>query len=311
MMRIALAMLLAVLLPLAEAHAQADHPLVGRYEGATLRDRAEEAFTAYRRIIGFEAGTPLIELREGRLTRLIYDNPQGRSTLEILRNYLAALQARPGFRLDWECAGRADCGSTARTQQGRGWNGVNGMNVGAGGDVRYATGQIGTGQINTGQIAGATAEAFIAIGVTPQRTLVHVLEVAPMQARMVAPEASTLAAELERSGRATLPGVFFDTGEDTLRPESDVALAQAAALLQSQPALRLRVEGHTDSEGDDAFNLALSQRRAAAVRQALVERHGIDAARLVAQGFGEAQPVADNATSEGRARNRRVELVRN
>ncbi|MDO9503306.1 hypothetical protein, partial [Falsiroseomonas sp.] len=205
MIRRALAMLMGVLLPVllpwVEARAQADHPLVGRYEGATLRDRVEEAFTIYPRIIGFEDGTPLIELREGKLTRLAYNNPPGRSTLEVLRNYLAALQAQPGFRLDWECAGRAACGSTARTPQGRGWDGVNRMNVGAGGDVRYATGQIAT----------VATEAFIAIGVTPQRTLVHVLEVAPMQTQMVAPDAATLAAELDRSGRATLPGVFFDT----------------------------------------------------------------------------------------------------
>ncbi|NKC30160.1 OmpA family protein [Falsiroseomonas selenitidurans] len=282
------------------AQAQADHPLVGRYQGATLRDRTDEAFTAYPRIIGFAEGAPQTETREGRLTRLAYDNPDGRSTLEILRNHLAALQARPGFRLDWQCAGRAACGSTARTPQGRGWNGVNGMNVGAGNDVRYATGQLATG----------TAEAFIAIGVTPRRTLVHVLEVARMEERMVAPDAATLAAELARSGRATLPGVFFDTGEDTLRPESDAALAQAAALLRSQPDLRLRVEGHTDAEGDDAFNRTLSQRRADRVRQALVERHGIAPARLTAAGLGEDRPVADNATPEGRARNRRVELVR-
>jgi len=304
------AMLMVVLLPLAEARAQADHPLVGRYEGATLRDRAEEAFTAYPRIIGFESGTPLIELREGRLTRLAYDNPPGRSTLEVLRNYLAALQARPGFRLDWECAGRADCGSTAPTPQGRGWNGVNGMNVGAGGDVRYATGQISTG----------TTEAYIAIGVTPRRTLVHVLEVAPMRTQMALPNVATpdpalpdaaiLAAELARLGRVTLPGVFFDLDEHTLRPGTDAALTQVAGLLRSQPGLRLRVEGHTDSQGDDAYNLALSQRRAAEVRQALIERYGIDPARLAAQGLGEEQPVADNATPEGRARNRRVELVR-
>ncbi|MBU8538191.1 OmpA family protein [Falsiroseomonas tokyonensis] len=299
MMRFA-CLLLAGLLSLAEARAQSDHPLLGHYQGSTLRDREEEAFTTYPRIIGFESGTPLIEMREGRLTRLVYDNPPGRSTLEVLRNYLAALQARPGFRLDWQCAGRADCGSTARTQQGRGWNGVNGMNVGAGGDVRYATGQIETPEQQT----------YVAIGVTPRQTLVHVLEVVPMQQRMVAADAAALAADLDRRGRATLPGIFFDTGAHALRPESEAALMQVVALLRSQPRLRLRVEGHTDSEGDDAFNLALSQRRAAEVRLALITRHGIDPERLTSAGFGEAQPVADNATPEGRARNRRVELVR-
>jgi outer membrane protein OmpA-like peptidoglycan-associated protein len=80
-----------------------------------------------------------------------------------------------------------------------------------------------------------------------------------------------------------------------------------AGLLRQDPELRLLVEGHTDATNTDAYNLGLSERRARAVVAALVKR-GIDGARLQAKGFGKSRPVADNATAQGRALNRRVEI---
>lgn len=81
-------------------------------------------------------------------------------------------------------------------------------------------------------------------------------------------------------------------------------------MLRDHPELRLAIEGHTDSDGEDGFNQDLSQRRAAAVRTYLASRLGIDGARLESAGFGEARPVGDNKTAEGKQQNRRVELVR-
>ena len=81
-------------------------------------------------------------------------------------------------------------------------------------------------------------------------------------------------------------------------------------MLTTHAGLRLSIEGHTDSEGDDTYNQTLSERRAAAVKAFLVTSYRIDAARLQTQGLGENKPVADNATPEGRQQNRRVELVR-
>jgi outer membrane protein OmpA-like peptidoglycan-associated protein len=84
------------------------------------------------------------------------------------------------------------------------------------------------------------------------------------------------------------------------------------ALLKSTPALKLAINGHTDNRGPDAYNKTLSERRAAAVRAALIARGlpGKEASRVVSGGFGAAEPIADNGTEEGRARNRRVELVK-
>ncbi|HET7276314.1 MAG TPA: OmpA family protein [Longimicrobiaceae bacterium] len=117
---------------------------------------------------------------------------------------------------------------------------------------------------------------------------------------------STLSSE----GRVTAEGILFDTGSDGIRPESTAALQEIGTMLQEHPDLSLAIEGHTDNVGDPAANQALSQRRAAAVRQYLVSNFGIDAGRLTAVGHGADQPVASNDTPAGRQQNRRVELVR-
>jgi len=116
--------------------------------------------------------------------------------------------------------------------------------------------------------------------------------------------------QLLEAGRVALPGILFDTGESQLRPESTGTLDVVAGLLRGDPALRLRVEGHTDAVGDAQANLRLSEARARAVLQDLVTRHGIEANRLETVGLGASSPVDSNETVEGRQRNRRVEIVR-
>jgi outer membrane protein OmpA-like peptidoglycan-associated protein len=121
---------------------------------------------------------------------------------------------------------------------------------------------------------------------------------------------SALGAALERSCRTRVYGIYFAFGSAELRPPSEAALGAIASVMRQHPDWVITIEGHTDSIGGAASNQVLSKRRAAAVRDALVRRHGIPAARLVARGFGLTRPIAPNATLEGRARNRRVELAR-
>ncbi|HEX2789102.1 MAG TPA: OmpA family protein [Steroidobacteraceae bacterium] len=117
------------------------------------------------------------------------------------------------------------------------------------------------------------------------------------------------AKQTERGMVLTLgSNVLFDTGSDTLKPGADQALTRVAQFLQSQPGVKLRIEGHTDSRGSDSYNEALSQRRAQAVASALTDR-GVDPSRLQAVGRGMQLPVATNETAEGRQQNRRVELI--
>jgi len=121
-------------------------------------------------------------------------------------------------------------------------------------------------------------------------------------------EAASLGETLDEAGRVVIPGIYFDTAKATLRPDSLPALEALLAVMEARPDTRFVVEGHTDAQGDDAYNLKLSDDRAASVVAWLAE-HGVEAARLTPQGFGESRPVADNASETGRQLNRRVEVA--
>jgi len=115
--------------------------------------------------------------------------------------------------------------------------------------------------------------------------------------------------EEERGLVITLSGnILFRSGETILLPSAQVKLSQVAEALLAIPARKLIVEGHTDSQGSSASNLDLSQGRANAVSNYLIQR-GYPAGRIESYGLGEGQPIADNGSAEGRANNRRVEIV--
>src|SRR6266849_5745779 len=116
--------------------------------------------------------------------------------------------------------------------------------------------------------------------------------------------------ELKQKGQAEVYGIYFDFASEKIKPESEPVLREIADALNHNPTWKLRVEGHTDNIGGDEYNMDLSQRRAEAVKLALVSRYHIAAGRLTPQGFGATRPKESNDTLAGRARNRRVELVR-
>jgi len=125
----------------------------------------------------------------------------------------------------------------------------------------------------------------------------------------VTADASSLSSEIEKSGHVAVYGINFDTGKAAILPDSEKVLAQIVLLLQQSPDLKLRIEGHTDNQGTAVANQLLSEKRAQAV-VAWLGSHGIAASRLAAKGLGQTAPIADNTTEEGRAKNRRVELVK-
>ncbi|MHB8652658.1 MAG: OmpA family protein [Terriglobia bacterium] len=116
--------------------------------------------------------------------------------------------------------------------------------------------------------------------------------------------------EIAKTGCAAVYGIYFDFNSAIVRPESGPSLKEIAEAIKNNPAWKLRIEGHTDNVGGDAYNLNLSNRRAAAAKQALETQYHIDPGRVTSQGFGASRPKAPNTTPEGRALNRRVEVCR-
>jgi outer membrane protein OmpA-like peptidoglycan-associated protein len=115
---------------------------------------------------------------------------------------------------------------------------------------------------------------------------------------------------LAEKGRVATQGIYFDSGSDRIKPESTPTLKEIGTMLKEHPELKLTIEGHTDNVGAASANLALSEKRAAAVRQQLINTYQIDGARLQAKGLGQTKAAASNDTPEGRQQNRRVELVK-
>ena len=155
-----------------------------------------------------------------------------------------------------------------------------------------------------------TADRNIWVTVTVHRhhTMVRVLEEASMVQTVGYVKADAMRNALDSSGHIALY-INFDTDKASIRADGKAAVDEIAALLKGSPDLKLTIEGHTDNSGDAARNKTLSQQRADAVMAALVSG-GIDQARLKAVGVGAAKPIADNTAEAGRAKNRRVELVK-
>ena len=111
-------------------------------------------------------------------------------------------------------------------------------------------------------------------------------------------------------GKLVSYGIYFDVNKDVVKPESYGALKDIAQVLQQNPNVRVKIVGHTDADGADDFNLDLSKRRAAAVKNELAKTFGIDASRMETDGMGETKPVAANDTPANKAKNRRVEFIK-
>jgi OmpA-OmpF porin, OOP family len=135
-----------------------------------------------------------------------------------------------------------------------------------------------------------------------------IVESQEMKQEVVA-DAKVMQNDITNTGRTIIYGIYFDTGSATIKPESEKALVEMVKLLKGSPTLKVYVVGHTDNVGSLDSNLKLSSARAASVVKALVTR-GIAAARLQSAGVGPYSPVASNDTDAGKAKNRRVEFVK-
>jgi OmpA-OmpF porin, OOP family len=289
----------------ADVAGSADHPAVPRYEGAEIVRYEALQFDEYAlRTAALAAEVGAVLPLEGKVTRITYAAPAGRSVLEVFRNYEAALGGA-GFRTLFDCEKQA-CGDVQAT-------------IEAGGPLSVLLWGSGDHRYLAGQLPRDEGDLFVSLFVTRNFSggalkdlamiQLDVVEIAPMEDRMVFLDPGTMSRELGTAGKVALYGVQFDFNSDVVKPDSAPQLEAIAELLRGAPEMNLMVVGHTDASGSSDYNLELSRRRAAAVVAALTSSYGIAADRLTATGVGMAAPVASNRTGEGQALNRRVELV--
>ncbi|MGH8354018.1 MAG: DUF4892 domain-containing protein [Pseudomonas sp.] len=294
----------------ADLPGSADHPLIPRYQDAEILKYTTQAFAEYRLLVapakaygGLAKNLGASQALEGKLTQIHYRAPAERTALEVYRNYQQALE-EAGFEILFACATEA-CG-------GRNFNHA----VTTEGLLRESQ---QSQQYLAARRTSPQGEVYAALyvaqsksgGANQNRTLVQlaVLEPKPLEQRMQVLEAGALQRDLDGTGKVALYGLPFDFDQDRLRANAQPQLEEIAKLLKASPQLQVLVVGHTDAKGALDYNRELSQRRAHAIVEALAGAHGIARARLSALGVGMAAPVASNRTEEGRALNRRVELV--
>ena len=288
-----------------------DHPMVSRYAGSEIIAYEEQAFDEYDLIVdkitqyggkakNREATQPL----EGKLTLISYKVPAQRTTLEVLRNYETAVQ-EAGFEILFACKNE-ECGGRNFNHAAVPYTAYFGD---AYSDQRYLAARLSRPEGDVYVAVYATRGTVDGGRTYNVYVRVDVIELAPIEERMVTVDAKAMAEGIAAEGHMALYNIYFDTGKAELKPESQPSLVEIARLLQAQPELRLLVVGHTDNVGELEYNEDLSRRRAQAVVDTLTTDHGVAQGRLAATGVGMYAPVATNRTQEGRSLNRRVELV--
>ena len=305
------------------AKAEADRPggvdsaVVSRYQGSVLSTYADTRLAGSTVIVeqkGKLADLPV----EGKISSRIYFAPAGATPLEVYRNYRQALQGA-GFETLYSCEVE-ECKKTqaqnmvstvARAAQ---W--VAGGRVA---DDAFNSGNQPGFFYYSGRKNGAGGATYVTVATSNGwadapvlgrvRQFIQVVEPAATELGKVKVDARAIGAGLQRDGKMALYGVTFDTDKAVIREESAAQLAEMAAALKAAPAMKVFIVGHTDNQGELAANTALSQKRAEAVLAALSGKYGIAPARLLARGVANLSPVANNQSEEGRAKNRRVEMV--
>lgn len=307
----------------------ADHPIVSRFAGSQMVGYQQLDFDTGRfflpnRASGYDPAKEIDRdkpvVAEGKVTRLVYVAPAGKTALEVHRSFEQALRAA-GLKVLTSVDGR-----NAWWDPGQHWR-ANFAGVGFlspfASDISpfdreglYVYGTLSRGGVDasvsvlTGPVSLFARDHYKTRENTAQAAVaIQIVEPRAMATGQVTVSADAIGKGLDAEGRIALYGIYFDTGKSDIKPESKAQLDQMAAILKARPALRVHIVGHTDNVGSLDANLALSLKRAEAVVSALVNTHRIDARRLSARGVASLSPVAGNRTEDGRALNRRVEMV--
>ncbi|MGB7548786.1 MAG: DUF4892 domain-containing protein [Terracidiphilus sp.] len=283
-----------------------DHPLISRYPGSYITNYLAKDFDELTLPLSKTSDLKFVKSQhlEGKITRIVYVAPQGRSVLEVFRNYQGAL-TKAGFVSLFTC-GPQDCAGAGNSSARIYGDGEYDDYWGPDHGIHYVSAKLGRTE----------GDVYVSLLVDDQggdfrpKTELYVIEVKPMESGLITVNAASLANDINRTGHASVYGIYFDTGKADIKPESDTTLNEIAKLLQGDSTLKLYVVGHTDNQGALDLNMDLARRRAEAVLAVLTTKYAVPASRLKAYGCGPYAPVATNDNEDGRAKNRRVELVK-
>jgi len=275
-----------------------DHPLLTSYAGSKLYSKDVKQFDEYKVFKGWDKENKkyITQMLEGKVTKILYQNPPERSLLELYRNYQNALK-NEGVTVLYECnQSNKECVDGYVGAHLRREFGITGINNKSG---RYTFAKLD----QEDQIA------YLVLAVNESYTDIHVIEMKKMDTGQVVLNLAALTEGLDKKGFVVVEGIYFDTDKTELKPESQPAIDEVAKLLKERPTIKLYVVGHTDMQGSLSHNMNLSASRARSVVKVLVDKHKVAAERLEGRGAGPLAPVANNAQDDGRAKNRRVVLV--
>ncbi|HEY6766176.1 MAG TPA: OmpA family protein [Candidatus Sulfotelmatobacter sp.] len=291
-----------------------------RYEGSELIGYRAPRFDEYLIPLGPPTGTsPLAYGKstpvEGQVSFYTYLAPAGRSPAELFRNYKLEFQ-RLGIEIQYEKKPGEGGWFGSVSDKLSSQDDLNQMLAYDEAEERLLVGKSRDAKPNyymvfvTAYKDGTIPDRLqgkVAVG-QPLAALV-VITTDTMEKKMAFVNADDMKQALHDSGKVVLYGLYFDSDKDLVKAESQPTLLEIAKLFKSDPSLRVHVVGHTDNQGKADYNLDLSRRRAASIARDLTGKYGIAANRLDAFGCGVYAPVASNEAEDGRAKNRRVELV--
>jgi OmpA-OmpF porin, OOP family len=303
-----------------------DHPLVARPAGATIAGYSSKTFEESKVLVGPIGSVADSWLKawnstntavlSGKTTNIIYRHPKGEMPVNLYARQRAALVAQ-GYAPRFECNNMSCAPLSTKGREGSNFMSTIGIWIPGNlpNEFQQLVGTNNNGGFYYGVFRrGANTIALLSYdrdfyALAPY-SWYQIIEGTAMETdKIKAPTAAEISSSMKATGKQILYGVFFDTDQAVVKPESKATLDEIASLLKSSPQLRLIVAGHTDNVGEFGYNVGLSNRRAAAVIQKLSADYGIAGGRLVPFGAGMAGPIASNADEAGRSKNRRVELV--
>lgn len=285
-----------------------DHPMISPYEGSFIYLYGHHDYN--RIVIPWKMKDRDVQdtAVEGEITHIFYAAPEGLSAFQVHKNYLMALEDA-GFEIIYECAGGQDkCGRLFRDFEAI--DRKHEIFIGDGHSYFVARMEDPAGNV----IVTSRTILHTHYDELEQRpvTELQIIEEKPMETGKVdvSLSAQAMAENIQKTGRVRIYGIHFDVDKASMKSGSASVLSEIATLLKKQEDLNLYVVGHTDATGEFDHNMELSRKRAAAVVKYLTTKSNIPPDRLKDHGVGCLAPVATNQTEEGRAKNRRVELIR-